>query len=72
MLIVADEVADDLVLEVLLLGPQVVNAVPNLFQIPPALPPIGQYSFPDLREDLTNGKFPSNNFLGNRTIKLYL
>lgn len=56
------EIGGDLVLEVLPLGPQVVNAVPNLFEIPPALPPIGQYSFPDLREDLTNGKFPSNNF----------
>ncbi len=56
------EIGGDLVLEVLPLGPQVVNGAPNLFEIPPALPPIGQYSFPDLREDLTNGKFPSNNF----------
>lgn len=56
------EIGGDLVLEVLPLGPQVVNAAPNLFEIPPALPPIGQYSFPDLREDLTNGKFPTNNF----------
>ncbi|MBS1786989.1 MAG: hypothetical protein JST85_04670 [Acidobacteria bacterium] len=56
------EVGGDLILEVLSLGPQVVGAAPNLFEIPPALPPLGQYSFPDLREDLTNAKFPTNTF----------
>ena len=56
------EVGGDLILEVLPLGPKVVGAAPNLFEIPPALPPLGQYSFPDLREDLTNAKFPTNTF----------
>jgi hypothetical protein len=56
------EVGGDLVLEVLPLGPQVVGGVPNLFAIPSALPPVGQYSFPDLREDLTSAKFPTNTF----------
>ncbi len=52
-------VGGDLVLEVLSLGPKVVNNVPDLFEIPPALPPLGQYSFPDLYEDLTSAKFPT-------------
>jgi hypothetical protein len=51
------EVGDDLVLEVYPLGPQVVGGEANLFEIPPALPPVGQWSFPDLTEDLTNAKF---------------
>jgi hypothetical protein len=53
-------IGGNLVLEVLPLGPKVVNGVPNLFEIPPALPPLGQYSFPDLLEDLTSAKFPSD------------
>lgn len=56
------EVGGDLILEVLPLGPQVAGATANLFEIPPALAPVGQYSFPDLREDLTNAKFPTNTF----------
>jgi hypothetical protein len=57
------EVDDDLILEVYPLGPQVVGATANLFEIPPALPPIGQWSFPDLKEDLTSAKFPTNSLL---------
>lgn len=53
-------VGGNLVLEVYSLGPKVVNGVPNLFEIPPALPPLGQWSFPDLREDLTSAKFPTD------------
>ena len=54
------EVGGSLVLEVVSLGPKVVNGVPNLFEIPPGLPPVGQYSFPDLVEDLASAKFPTN------------
>jgi hypothetical protein len=56
-------IGGNLVLEVLPLGPKVVNGVPNLFEIPPALPPLGQYSFPDLLEDLTSAKFPTDAFV---------
>lgn len=41
------------------LGPQTVNGVANLFEIPPALPPDGQWSLPDIVEDTTSAKFPS-------------
>lgn len=53
------EIGDDLVLEVYSLGPQVVNGVANLFEIPPALPPKGQWSIPDAVEDTTSAKFPT-------------
>jgi hypothetical protein len=57
------EVGGDLILEVYPLGPQVVGSTPNLFEIPPALPPTGQWSFPDLQEDLTSAKFPTHTLL---------
>lgn len=57
------EVGDDLILEVFPLGPQVVGTTANLFEIPPALPPVGQWSFPDLLEDLTSAKFPTHTLL---------
>ncbi len=41
------------------LGPQTVNNVANLFEIPPGLPPEGQWSLPDIVEDTTSAKFPS-------------
>ncbi len=55
------EVGGDLILEVFPIGPKPVPPAPapNLFEIPPALPPIGQWSFPDLLEDLTSAKFPT-------------
>jgi len=58
------EVGGDLILEVYPVGPLGPTSTPpaptpNLFRIPEALPPVGQWSFPDLREDLTSGKFPS-------------
>jgi hypothetical protein len=34
--------------------------VPNLFEIPPAVPPIGQWSIPDAVEDTTSAKFPTD------------
>lgn len=57
------EVGGDLILEVFPLGPQVVGSTANLFEIPPALPPVGQWSFPDLTEDLTSAKFPTHTLL---------
>ncbi len=51
--------AGQLVLTPYPLGPQTVNGVPNLFEIPPALPPEGQWSLPDVIEGTTSAKFPS-------------
>jgi hypothetical protein len=62
------EVGDDLVLQVYPLGP---NSVPvqgsnppqeeaNLFEIPPVLPPEGNWSHPDVVEDTTSAKFPTH------------
>lgn len=51
------EVGMDLILQVYPLGPQDVGAEHHLFEIPPALPPEGQWSFPDAVEDLTSAKF---------------
>lgn len=51
------EVGGDLILEVYNLGPKVVGSVANLFEIPPALPPVGQWSIPDAVEDTASAKF---------------
>jgi len=51
------EVGSDLVLEVFTLGPKVVNNVANLFEIPPGVPPLGQWTYPDAVQDLTNAVF---------------
>jgi hypothetical protein len=51
------EIGGDLVLKAFNLGPQVVNSTPNLFEIPPALPPEGQWSLPDAVEDTSSAKF---------------
>jgi hypothetical protein len=53
----AVEVGDDVVLKNFDVGPKVINNVPNLFEIPPALPPEGQWSIPDAVEDTTSAKF---------------
>lgn len=55
----AHMVAGQLVLTPFPLGPKTVNGVPNLFEIPPALPPEGQWSLPDVVEGTTSAKFPS-------------
>ncbi|MCW4024491.1 MAG: hypothetical protein NWF01_05580 [Candidatus Bathyarchaeota archaeon] len=61
------EVGDDLVLEAYNLGPKSEKSpgVPlenqNLFEIPPALPPVGQWSIPDAVEDTASAKFPTLN-----------
>ncbi|MCW4006365.1 MAG: hypothetical protein NWF04_07215 [Candidatus Bathyarchaeota archaeon] len=57
------EVDDDLVLEAYNLGPKsekspgVPLANKNLFEIPPALPPTGQWSIPNAVEDTASAKF---------------
>lgn len=51
------EIGTDLVLEAYSLGPKAVGTQSNLFEIPPALPPKGQWSVPDVLEDLTSAKF---------------
>ncbi|MCW4018770.1 MAG: hypothetical protein NWF00_08875 [Candidatus Bathyarchaeota archaeon] len=57
------EVGGDLVLEAYNLGPKsekspgVPLANTNLFEIPPALPPTGQWSIPNAVEDTANAKF---------------
>ncbi len=53
------EVGGDLILEPYNLGPKVINGVPNLFEIPPALPPVGQWTLPDVVEDTASAKFPT-------------
>ena len=50
-------VGGDLVIDAYSLGPVTVGATPNLFEIPPALPPLGQWSIPDAVEDTTSAKF---------------
>ena len=42
------------------LGPNVVGTTAGLFEIPPALPPEGDWTQPDPVEDTTNAKFPSH------------
>ena len=41
------------------LGPQTVGTTTNLFAIPPALPPAGDWAFPDPAYDLANAQFPT-------------
>ena len=52
-------VGTDLVTSPYPLGPNVVGSVPNLFEIPPALPPEGDWAFPDPPVDLANAQFPT-------------
>jgi hypothetical protein len=41
------------------LGPQTVGTTTNLFAIPPALPPVGDWAYPDPPYDLANAQFPT-------------
>jgi hypothetical protein len=52
-------VGTTLMIEPYKLGPQVVGPTPNLYEIPPALPPVGQWSIPDAVVDTTSAAFPS-------------
>jgi hypothetical protein len=64
------EVGDDLVLEVYNLGPKSEKSPgvplknPNLYEIPPALPPIGQWSIPNAVEDTASAKFRTLDLAG--------
>jgi hypothetical protein len=42
------------------LGPQTVGTTTNLFAIPPALPPVGDWAFPYPTSDLANAQFPTS------------
>jgi hypothetical protein len=53
----AHMVGGNLVIDPYDLSPVTVGSTPNLFKIPPALPPIGQWSIPDAVEDTTNARF---------------
>lgn len=52
-------VGTDLVTSPYNLGPKTVGAL-QLFEIPPSLPPVGDWAFPDPRYDLANAQFPSS------------
>jgi hypothetical protein len=52
-------VGTTLVLEAYPLGPRAVGTQAALYEIPPALPPIGQWTIPDAVEDTTSAKFPT-------------
>lgn len=52
-------VGTTLMIEPYKLGPQLVGATPNLYEIPPALPPTGQWSIPDAVVDTTSAAFRS-------------
>lgn len=53
----AHMVGTDLVLDAYALGPQTVGLQGSLYEIPPTLPPLGQWSLPDVVEDTASGKF---------------
>src|SRR6185437_2070781 len=53
-------VGTDLVTTPYQLGPQTVGATNNLFEIPPELPPVGDWAFPNPPYDLANAQFPSD------------
>src|SRR5262249_27083307 len=53
-------VGSDLVTTPYQLGPQTVGARNDLFEIPPELPPTGDWAFPNPPYDLANAQFPSD------------
>jgi hypothetical protein len=55
----AHMVGTTLMIEPYKLGPQPVGSTPNLYEIPPALPPAGQWSIPDAVVDTTSAAFTS-------------
>ena len=52
----------NLVIDPYLLGPQTVSGTPDLFEIPPALPPVGQWVIADAVSDTTSAMFASETF----------
>jgi hypothetical protein len=55
----AHMVGSVLMIEPYSLGPQAIGGTPNLYEIPPALPPLGQWSIPDAVVDTTSAAFRS-------------
>jgi hypothetical protein len=55
----AHVVGTDLMIEPYKIGPQPVGGTANLYEIPPELPPIGQWSTPDVVVDTTSAAFSS-------------
>ncbi|RSZ60991.1 hypothetical protein HF313_17095 [Massilia atriviolacea] len=53
------EVAGDLILEQYPLGPRTVGSTAHLYEIPPALPPTGQWSIPNAVLDTQNAVIPT-------------
>lgn len=53
------EVAGDLILEQYPLGPTTVGGSSHLYEIPPALPPMGQWSIPNAVLDTQSAVFPT-------------
>jgi len=47
------------------LGPQTVGTTTNLFAIPPALPPVGDWAIADPVGDVANGQFPTSTIAPN-------
>ena len=58
----AHEVGANVVVDVYTLGPQTVGSTSPLYEIPPAMPPLGKWVYPDAVTDLNNGTFPSVSF----------
>jgi hypothetical protein len=52
-------VGTELVTTALSLGPQTVGTTTNLFAIPSALPPVGDWAYPNPPYDLANAQFPT-------------
>ena len=50
-------VGSDLVIDAYLLGPRTAGAESNLFEIPPSVPPLGQWSLPNVVTDTESGEF---------------
>jgi len=53
----AHMVGTDLVVDAYLLGPKTAGGESNLFEIPPSVPPFGQWSLPDVVADTESGEF---------------
>jgi len=54
----AHMVGTTLMIEPYKLGPQPVGSTPHLYEIPPALPPVGQWTIPDAVGDTMSTAFP--------------
>lgn len=54
------EVGTDLILEQYPLGPKTVGVTPHLYEIPPGLPPLGQWSIPNAVLDTQSAVIPTD------------